>query len=295
MRVRLISSAVGIAVALVVLFLHETFLFPLALAAINCLLLYELIRAVGAQGFWLSKVSVLVFAAVSPFQSFYSEQVYSALSGLPVLWTLFDHLFWMCLLLIFVDLLMHSQTFTVEQVSFEIMCMFLVPHSIGELITLHGGSGTYNPQGLVYVVLGLCGAWIADSGAYFTGITLGKHKLCPHISPKKTVEGLIGGVICNALVTVLICGGYVWIQSQFFDRYVPFGVGSGIRAAFLGVICALAGVVGDLCASVLKRQKGVKDFGTIMPGHGGLMDRFDSVLFVLPAFSVCVRMFPIFQ
>ena len=295
MRVRLISSAIGIAVALVVLFLHETFLFPLALAAINCLLLYELIRAVGAQGFWLSKISVLVFGIASPFQSFYPEQLYSALSGMPMLYVLVNHMFWVCLLLVFVDLLMHSQTFTVEQVSFEIMCMFLVPHSIGELITLHGSSGAYYPQGLVYVVLGLCGAWIADSGAYFTGITLGKHKLCPHISPKKTVEGLIGGVVCNAVVTVLICLGYVLIQSAWFHREIPFDLWCALRADLLGVICALAGVVGDLCASVLKRQKGVKDFGTIMPGHGGLMDRFDSVLFVLPAFSLCVRMFPIFS
>jgi phosphatidate cytidylyltransferase len=133
----------------------------------------------------------------------------------------------------------------------------------------------FTEYGVFAVVLTLAGAWLADSGAYFAGTFFGKTKLCPVISPKKTVEGLIGGTVCNGVFLLIIAGVY--------NSLINKDVHVNLIAVFIaGMLCSVIGLVGDLGASVIKRQAGIKDYGNIMPGHGGIMDRFDSVLTVTP-------------
>ena len=119
-------------------------------------------------------------------------------------------------------------------------------------------------------------AWFGDMGGYFAGRAFGKHKLFPLISPKKTWEGLVGGVLLAVL-------GLVGFKYGVFDPLVqaesPMTV---LDCVVLGVVGALAGVVGDLVASMLKRSHGVKDSGRFLPGHGGMLDRIDALIFVLP-------------
>ncbi|MBI3944462.1 MAG: phosphatidate cytidylyltransferase [Armatimonadetes bacterium] len=124
------------------------------------------------------------------------------------------------------------------------------------------------PFGLRLFVVVLFATWGADTGAYAAGKTLGRHKLCPAVSPGKTVEGMIGGFLLAMLVSS-------WL-----------GWWAGFRpdhAIALGVLAAALGLVGDLSKSVIKRDMGVKDFGTLIPGHGGVLDRFDSLLINMPA------------
>lgn len=121
--------------------------------------------------------------------------------------------------------------------------------------------------GCVWLWVALIGTWASDTFAYFTGVTLGRHKLCEAISPKKTIEGVIGGVIGTA-VTVAALGTMV---------AVPLGI-----MAALGVAIALLATIGDLVESAFKRYTGIKDSGALIPGHGGVLDRFDSVMFVVP-------------
>lgn len=275
MAVRLISSFVGIALALVVLFLNQTFLFPLALAGVIVIILSELAQAVDGAKFHIALAGMLLYGAVTPFLEFYGVQAYMPLVQ------------FVCLCLFFIEFLRKSKTFHVEQISFMIMSAILVTRSICFVISLKDA----DEHGMLYVVLALCGGWIADSGAYFAGVTLGKHKLCPEISPKKTVEGFIGGLVSNAVVFALICLGYSLIR-QFSGTTVEVNY---LIAVVLGIFCAAVSVLGDLCASVVKRQKGIKDYGSIMPGHGGLMDRFDSVLFVVPALYGFLTLFSIFK
>ncbi len=135
---------------------------------------------------------------------------------------------------------------------------------------------TVNEYGLFYLFLTLFISWMSDTGAYFAGSFFGKHKLCPNISPKKTVEGFIGGWIFAVAVTVGFA--YIWKLLVLPETVTPI---YWQIAAMAFVLCPLS-VVGDLFASVIKRQMGAKDYGNIMPGHGGMMDRFDSVLFVAP-------------
>jgi phosphatidate cytidylyltransferase len=111
--------------------------------------------------------------------------------------------------------------------------------------------------------------WLGDSGAYYVGKRFGRHKLSPRISPKKTIEGLIGGMSASVITAVVI-------HFTFFKTF-PLH-----HAVIAGVLLSIAGVIGDLAESMWKRSADVKDSGSLLPGHGGLLDRFDSILFTAP-------------
>ncbi len=133
-------------------------------------------------------------------------------------------------------------------------------------------------------------AWLSDSGAYFIGVKFGKHKLIPDISPKKTVEGLIGGVVCCMLM-FLVYGDIVTLAAT--DR-----VANIFALLIAGAVLSLISVFGDLLASYIKRRYKIKDYGSLLPGHGGLLDRFDSVLAVsIALFAFCrfLKFLPIFS
>lgn len=130
-------------------------------------------------------------------------------------------------------------------------------------------------QGLYWVALAFLCTWAADTGAYFAGSALGRRKLAPQVSPGKSWEGLVGGSVLAALI------GAGW-ATYSLDQEAMFGAG-------LGLVIALVGAIGDLAESSLKRYCGVKDSGSLLPGHGGVLDRFDSSLFVLPVVYYMVR------
>lgn len=123
--------------------------------------------------------------------------------------------------------------------------------------------------GIYYLLLVLNFACVCDMGAYFVGISMGKTKLCPEISPKKTVEGALGGIVCSIIVSLVItlCFGY-------FNKILP--------VLLITTPICVVGMAGDLFASVIKRKTGIKDYGNLIPGHGGILDRVDSILFVTP-------------
>lgn len=127
---------------------------------------------------------------------------------------------------------------------------------------------SFDPSGLEWLLFVLCGTWITDSGAYFSGRFFGKKKLIERISPKKTWAGVYGGVIAAVAMAV------VWASQT---ELIPLA-----HAAVLGALMAVTCVVGDLVESMFKRARGIKDSGGIMPGHGGLFDRVDSLLFTMP-------------
>jgi len=135
----------------------------------------------------------------------------------------------------------------------------------GSLIRLRGDFA----EGPKLVFFLLMVVWFGDSGAYYVGKTFGKHKLSPRISPKKTVEGLIGGITASIIIAVI---AHFW----FFQKFPLF------HAIIAGVLLSISGVIGDLAESMWKRSADVKDSGTLIPGHGGFLDRFDSIFFTAP-------------
>ena len=129
-------------------------------------------------------------------------------------------------------------------------------------------------NGIFFVWLIFISAWGCDTGAYFVGVTLGKHKLIPELSPKKTIEGFFGGIITASLLAII----YGYFVKRYFNLDIDL-----VKISFL--TCSLGSAfsqVGDLSASAIKRYTKIKDFGYLIPGHGGILDRFDSVLFTAP-------------
>lgn len=164
------------------------------------------------------------------------------------------------LLLVYV-VLMKNQ-FTFDDVGFIVISAMYVGLGFYYFIATRN-------EGLVYLIFALVVVWTTDSGAYFTGRKLGKRKLWPEISPNKTVEGFVGGIV-SAIVAAIIM--------ELVHPFAP----SWTMLLVVTVICSIFGQMGDLVESAIKRHYGVKDSGAILPGHGGILDRFDSLLFVLP-------------
>ncbi len=149
----------------------------------------------------------------------------------------------------------------------RIMALYSVPIIYGVAFSCLEGIVT-SSSGIYYLLLLLNFSSVCDMGAYFVGVTLGKHKLCPRISPKKTVEGAIGGILASIIVT--------FVLSYFFDKTMWIMILVTIPFCILGMI-------GDLFASAIKRAVDIKDYGTLIPGHGGVMDRLDSIIMIAPA------------
>lgn len=123
--------------------------------------------------------------------------------------------------------------------------------------------------GIYYLLLALNFACVCDMGAYFVGVSLGKTKLCPEISPNKTVEGALGGIASSIVVSLIITLCY-----GFYGKILP--------VLLLTIPLCAVGMAGDLFASIIKRKAGIKDYGNLIPGHGGILDRVDSLLFIAP-------------
>ncbi len=132
-----------------------------------------------------------------------------------------------------------------------------------------------NENGLYYLLMFFNFSSVCDMGAYFVGVTLGKHKLCPNLSPKKTVEGAAGGIISSMVVTIIIslCFSKALLIPMLLT--IPF--------------CAL-GMIGDLFASAIKRSAGIKDYGNLIPGHGGILDRVDSIIMIAPFLAFAITL-----
>lgn len=139
-------------------------------------------------------------------------------------------------------------------------------------------------DGVFFVLMPLVLAFVADSGAYFAGRFFGRHKLAPIISPKKTIEGAVGGVVCT-VVFVLLYGLVLQLAFDFTVNY--------LAALVYGVLGSTVSIVGDLTYSVIKRQVGIKDYGNILPGHGGILDRFDSMIVVGPLTELLLLLLPL--
>lgn len=271
---RIITAVVGICVALVLVILSGTIAYNFTLAIITAILLWEILRANKCNEHKLLFGVCVAFGALLPF---FKLEILSS----------YVEIFYVVFALVALFLfLFYFQKIKVEKFSYMVALTILVSFSMNCFLEIRNNYA----HGLYYLCLTLAASWLSDAGAYFVGVTLGKHKLCPSISPKKTIEGAVGGVVITAIVFSLACLGYKLVLGyNGTDISVNYVV-----AVLFSLAASCLAILGDLVASLIKRQVDIKDFGNIMPGHGGLMDRFDSVLLVAPVMMLVLRYVEIF-
>ncbi len=247
-------------------------IFPLALniavAVISVMAVHELAAALGLQNKWFLCLPSLAAAAIVPFCNeqfqFMTYCVYT-------------------LIIFFALIVCHRET-TFKEVAVLYSMVVIIPCALHTLVSLRELNLSH---GMFYVLIAVLAAWVADVGAYFAGTLFGRHKLCPEISPKKTVEGLVGGTVVD-MVVMLLCG--VWFSAVFYQGQVGVNY---IALLLIGLFGSLISVLGDLSFSIIKRSCHIKDFGQVIPGHGGVLDRFDSVIFTAPFVYLLVMFLPL--
>ncbi len=274
MKTRIITAMISATLLLAVLLSPWTALLTAAVSVICGVAVYEVLTVMELSKHRDVCVAAVVFAVLCPW--------FSRMNG--------GFVFVICLLYVLSLLVLwvlSYETVSIEKMVKIFVTSLLISLSFSCLSHLRTAGIKRDSDGLFYVFLALLIAWMADSGAYFVGTFFGKHKLCPRLSPKKTVEGLLGGIATSVLVSLF--AGFIY-QSCVLSGEACVSYG---EIFVLSLICAPLSVVGDLFASLIKRRHGAKDFGKIFPGHGGMMDRFDSLLFVLPVVYLAVRAFPL--
>ncbi len=274
MRQRLTTAAIALILLFVAMLFFETPMFNLLIGIISALAVYEMLYQTQYVTSKLMMTVSAVFALIFPLlhlQPLKHFMIAVAAAFLMILGIVY---------------LARHEKYMLPQICTAFMVSLLIPVVFSVSIVIRD---KFYPDGIFYYILVLGGGWLADSGAYFVGSFFGKHKLAPKISPKKTVEGAVGGIITTVLGYLLIGYAYTLIRQYMGDALQV----SYLMLALSAPVCAVAGILGDLFASVIKRQTGIKDYGNILPGHGGIMDRFDSVLFVSPLLYLIITFYPI--
>ena len=280
MKTRIITALVGIVVLIGVLFTFDTLVFNLVIAAITLLAIHEIYSALGFE-----KKDWLLYAVMVPYTLLIMLSSYQVCRRLVMPASFLLVLFYAIYLVVRNGDISYQKASGLVMFSAIVVFCFYSFIRLKELLPVE----TYGYDAVFFILLILCFAWGGDTCAYFAGRAFGKHKLCPVVSPKKTVEGAIGGVLGTMVFGVIV----TLIYSVAADRMEAFtrsniGVSMYVIIALLGCIAAVLGIYGDLFASVVKRQCGIKDYGTIFPGHGGILDRFDSVMFIAPFVTMVI-------
>lgn len=270
MKQRVLSGVVLVLFCMAVIVFNTSF--PLALnisvALISSTGVFELIKAMGLEKKWFLCLPSLAAAAVIPFCN----------GDLKLL------VYCLFTAAVFTAMVLYHHETTFKEVGVLYSMVVLIPSALQCLVALRDLNRTH---GMYYVLVAVFSAWVADAGAYFAGTFFGKHKLCPEISPKKTVEGAVGGLIVNVVFMLLsgllvsqgINGGT--IEVNYFALFLIGFFGSPVS------------ILGDLSFSLIKRSCHIKDFGQVIPGHGGILDRFDSVIFTAPFVYFLVSYLPL--
>ena len=209
----------------------------------------------------------IVLAGLIPFWVYYDGESLPALCGLFVY-----------VLLLFAEAIASHKRIGLEKLGGAFFLSVVIPFFLSSFLRIrHMEHWEY------LILLPLVAAFISDAFALFAGLAFGKHKLAPELSPKKTVEGAVGG-FAGAVVCTMVYGAVL----QFgFDVPVNY-----LCLAVYGALGSAVSQLGDLSFSYIKREYGIKDFGNILPGHGGILDRFDSVIFCAPLMELLIRFLP---
>ena len=245
----------------------DTVFFALVLSLMSAIAVHEVEKAVSLKNIPIMILSLALSVAIPILVHFNIEIPVAAVGGFYVV-------------LIFILMLIQFEKTKFEEAVTAIFASVAIPYSFSLFLVFRDINDNFDSytkiDGIFLIIFACFSAWLTDIFAYFVGSKLGKHKLCPKISPKKSVEGAIGGVVGAVLLNVVL----LYVFKRFF-----FEAETGLTylsVVIMSVCLSVISMFGDLAASTIKRNFGIKDFGKLLPGHGGIMDRCDSLLFVLP-------------
>lgn len=268
MKTRIITAAVLLPVLLIVVLVLPETVAAILLALMCAVAAYELLYVtVLVRHVRLVAYSMVTAAAVPLWCHF----------GFSHAWGLLGVVLFSVLL--FGEMMLSHVKARFEKVAFCFVAGLLVPYLFSAMIRILDGD-----NGRFMIMLPLVLAFLPDSGAYFAGKYFGRHKLAPVVSPKKTVEGAIGGSL-TAIVGMIL---YAVILDLLFSFDVHYGA-----AILYGLLGSFGDIFGDLMFSSIKRQAGIKDYGNLIPGHGGILDRFDSIILVAPLTEALLILLPV--
>lgn len=267
MKTRIITAAVAIPVLLLLLLVLDKIVAAVVWAALMAVAAYELLYSTGL----IRESRLVVYACVMAFAV--------------TMWSYFEavHAYFLLLVLVYMVLLFGEMMRAHVKLTFDKICMcivagLIVPFLLSSLIRI-----LTLKIGRYVILIPFIVAFGSDAGAYFTGFFFGKHKMAPVLSQHKTIEGALGGIA--AAIVCMILYGLIMSLLKFRVNY--------LYAAAYGLFGSLAGIFGDLCFSVIKRQTGIKDYGNLLPGHGGILDRFDSMMMVGPLMEALLLLIPV--
>ena len=258
-----------IGVILLLLFVCMLLLGRLAqtvLLTLACVLaVYELERMLKHKGYFPFMLPAYLFSAIYAFLLYYGQSSLCILS------------WFLCIILIIIERVFNNKRETKD--CFAAMAVFIYPLPFFVLLTLLG-SQFGQELGVAALLCAFAFPLLGDTFAYFAGTLFGRRKLCPSISPKKTIVGSAASMLGS-----LAGSTGVFLLQPLLGTQLPIA-----PLLFLGLLCGVLGQLGDLFASLIKRWADIKDFGTLFPGHGGILDRLDSVLLCAPAVYICFYM-----
>lgn len=278
MKNRVLTSVAIIACALLVVILSDFIVYPLVLALLAVVAVFEILRVIGAHKFLAISIPAYLISAVFPITAFFVNADGKLEFLLVLAACIFVYLVW----------LMGVSVFSMGKIAFSKVSEALVGVTYVSVSVTSLSLMRYINRdfGVFLVVLVFVISWVTDTAAFAVGSLIGKHKLIPKVSPKKTVEGAVGGVVFSALLSTAYGLVLDLILNNIQVNY--------LYLLIFGAILSVVSQIGDLIASLIKREYGVKDYGRIFPGHGGIMDRFDSVLAVSTILLILTIVFPPF-
>ncbi len=272
LKTRIISAVLGLALLFAAVMISVETL-AIAVFILSVAAIYEFNNAVSNVGYkpvkWVGYISCVLILVVGTINGSISI-AYNPIGNLIKLFRTAEDMLlfiFIILLLLFIQQVFSYPKYNIGDISITICGLLYVVFMFLFVVLTRGLK-----DGAFFTWIIFIGAWATDTFAYFGGITLGKRKLIPAVSPNKTVEGSISGVI--GAVAALSLYGFLLGQNI---SYVPY-----FHYIIMGILCGIISQVGDLTASAIKRYTKIKDYGNIIPGHGGVLDRFDSVLLVAP-------------
>lgn len=278
MKTRIITAVIAICLLVPILIFSETPALPIMLSLCSVIAIYEMMACIGQKKSLVLTVPLYLYAAGFPFLLRYAADP-ALVRQVTVVVCLVTSLYF------FAVLTFSHGKYKLADIAIAFMTAFYIIAGFNAILFLHD----YEPSGRYVYLAVFIGAWVTDTFAYFCGMLFGrggKHKLIPDVSPKKTVEGSIGGIIF-CILAMVIFGIIINSIADLRANYIVL-IGAGLLASIVSQI-------GDLCMSVIKRTYGIKDYGKLFPGHGGVLDRFDSVLAVAIVLAALCSFFNFFE